>query len=158
MRRLSASLVIVAALALGACGGDDNKNDNASTTTGTTTQSTTTGTTTGKSGNGGPKKNKQSSKKGGSKSKSGSSGGSTTPSTTTKTQATPSQGTTPTPPNSPRQIAEKVCSQFLPNVIRSDLKRGKTTIQKVARNYSRGYPKDQRSQAYKGCLAGLKKI
>jgi hypothetical protein len=157
MRRLSASLVIVAALALGACGGDDNKNDNASTTTGTTTQSTTTGTTTGKSGNGGPKKNKQSSKKGGSKSKSGSSGGSTT-STTTKTQATPSQGTTPTPPNSPRQIAEKVCSQFLPNVIRSNLKRGKTTIQKVARNYSRGYPKDQRSQAYKGCLAGLKKI
>jgi hypothetical protein len=154
MRRVSASLVIVAALALGACGGDDNKNDNASTTTGTTTQSTTTG----KSGNGGGKENKRSSKKGGSKSKSGSSGGSTTPSTTTKTQATPSQGTTPTPPNSPRQIAEKVCSQFLPNVIRSDLKRGKTTIQKVARNYSRGYPKDQRSQAYKGCLAGLKKI
>jgi hypothetical protein len=154
MRRLSASLVIVAALALGACGGDDNKNDNASTTTGTTTQSTTTG----KSGNGGGKENKRSSQKGGSKSKSGSSGGSTTPSTTTKTQATPSQGTTPTPPNSPRQIAEKVCSQFLPNVIRHDLKRGKTTIQKVARNYSRGYPKDQRSQAYKGCLAGLKKI
>jgi hypothetical protein len=156
MRRLSASLVIVAALALGACGGDDNKNDNASTTTGTTTQSTT-GTTTGKSGNGGGKKNKRSSKKGGSKSKSESSGGSTTPSTATKTQATPSQGTTPTP-NNPRAIAEKVCWQFLPNVIRRDLKRGKTTRQKVARNYSRGYPKDQRSQAYKGCLAGLKKI
>lgn len=168
MRRLAPILVLAAALALGACGGSDKKN-NASTTTGTTTQSTT-GTTGATGSGGGRKKNKKGTGKnstGGSKGNGGSSGGgnkgsggSTTPTTTTGTQTKPpSQGTTPTPANvSPAKTAKAVCSQFLPEAIKRDIKRGKLTKKKVATQYSMGYPKDQRSEAYKGCLAGLNKV
>jgi hypothetical protein len=165
MRRLAPILILVAALALSACGGGDDKKDNASTT-GTTTQSTTKGTTgtTGSSGGGKTNKKKSASKNssGGSNGNGGnSSGGSTSPSqTTTSTQTTtPSQGTPPRPAAvTPAKTAKTVCSQFLPEPIRRDIKRGKITKKKVATQYARGYPKDQRSQAYKGCLAGLNKL
>jgi len=166
MRRLSFSLLIVAVLVLGACGGSDNKNNNASTTTPTTTQGTTgtsgtTGAAKSKSHKGGTKKHKSPKKSTPSKAKSGGSGSGTKTTTnqSTTTAPTPSQGTTPTPANvTPRKTAQTVCGQFLPDAIRRDLKRGKITKQQVAKNYSKPYPKDQRNLAYKGCLAGLKKI
>jgi hypothetical protein len=150
---LSTSVLIAAAVALGACGGSDNK-DNASTTTGTTqstaTQSTT-GTTTGSSGGTKTSKGK------GSKGRKGQSDGS---SAQTQTQTQPT-GTTPTGtvPNpsavDPFKISKNVCGTFLPEVIARDLKKGKISKKKVAKQYSKGYPTDQRTKAYKGCLAGL---
>jgi hypothetical protein len=157
MRRLASTLLIGAALVLGACGSDNN--DNASTTTGTT-QSTTTQSTTGTSGSTGTKKQKKSS---GSKNKSGGSstsgGGSTQTGTQTQTQA-PAQTqstTTPSPSSvTPFKTAKTVCGTFLPKTIQRQIKNGKTTKKKVAKQYSKGFAQDQRSQAYKGCLAGLK--
>jgi hypothetical protein len=156
---LSTSLLIAAAVTLGACGGSDN-NDNASTTTGTTQSTTTqstTGTTTGSSG--GTKTGKGKSSKG-KKGQSGQSGGSSAQ-TETQTKSQPT-GTTPTgtaPKPSdvdPFKIAKNVCGTFLPETIARDIKKGKITKKKVAKDYSKGYPTDQRTKAYKGCLAGLK--
>jgi hypothetical protein len=164
MRRLASSLLILTALALGACGGGDSKDDNASKTsattgtTGSTTESTT-GTTTedkgGKSGSG----------KGGKKAKSGGgsgSGGASSTSGGDSTQTQTKTSTTPTtPPASqnvnPRKTARTVCGTFLPDPISRKIKHGKITKQKVAKQYSKGYPEDQRSEAYKGCLEGLNK-
>jgi hypothetical protein len=159
MKRLSSIVLASAVLALGACGGDNNSSDNASTTaptgaTGpTTTQKTNTSTTTtgtrkkGKSGSG---------SKG--KSGSGSSGGSTTntqTTKTTKTTTTPAQ-TTPNQIPKPFNTARKVCGAFLPPQVVKPVERGKRSAASLARQYSRGWPKEQRRQAYAGCLQGLK--
>ena len=53
-------------------------------------------------------------------------------------------------------IAKRVCGTFLPTQVQKALRQGKTTETKVARNYSKGYPKSQQDDAYAGCLAGLK--
>jgi len=153
MRGLASTLLIGAALVLGACGGDNN--DNASTTTGTA-QSTTTQSTTGTSGDNGAKKGKKGSgskNKGGGSSTSG--GGSTQTETQTQTQT--QTATTPSPTSvTPFKTAKTVCGTFLPKTIQRQIKNGKTTKKKVAKQYSKGFAQDQRSQAYKGCLAGLK--
>jgi hypothetical protein len=170
MRRSAPLLILVAALALGACGGGSDTKTNASTTTATTPGSTTGAS--GASGATGAKKGHQKSRgkssTGGSKANGGNGGGGGKTSTGSapppaKTNGTqtkpPSQGTTPTPANiSPAKTAKTVCSQFLPEAIKRDIKRGKITKKKVATQYAKGYPKEQRSEAYKGCLAGLNKI
>jgi hypothetical protein len=148
MKLVASILLSAAALALGACGGADD-NNKASTTTGTTR--TTTGTSTGtQTADGANAKKKKSG--GGSKSAKKRRGGS---STGTQTSAPP-QGTS-TAPTKPStfKTAKTVCQSFLPNQIRRDLKRSKTTKTKVAKKYSTGWPSDQRRKAYRGCLAGL---
>ncbi len=152
------SLLIASVLVLGACGGDDKK-DTASNTS-ESTQSTTQATT-GTTGNGGgPKKDSKGSgggpKRSEGKGSSTSGGGSTQTQTTATTQTeTPTQ-TVPKPSDvKPFNIAKKVCGSFLPLTVSRQIKNGKTTKKKVAKQYSRGYPADQRTEAYKGCLAGL---
>jgi hypothetical protein len=160
MRRLAPIVLVAAALGFAACGGDGN-NDSASnstaTTQSTTTQSTT-GATTGATGKQSGKK-KSSANKGSGSGGSGSGGGSTKTQTQTQTQTQPAQtGTTPAPTVAvPFKTAKTVCGTFLPETIQRQIKRGKTTKKSVAKQYSKGFPKDQRNQAYKGCLAGLNK-
>ena len=155
MRRLALMLSIGAALALGACGGDDN--NNASTTTASTPTTATqpaTGTT-GKSGKKGKKKSGKSNGSGGGSST--STGGTTKTGTQTQTQTQAQTQTTPAPAAaSPYKTAKTVCGTILPNVVKRQLKKGQTTKKKVAKSYSKGWPSDQRNQAYRGCLAGLK--
>jgi hypothetical protein len=149
MKVVASILLSATALALGACGGGDD-NNNASTTTGTT--QTTTGTSTGTQTGDGASAKKKKKSGGGSKSAKKKSKGS---STGTQTSAPP-QGTT-TAPTKPStfKTAKTVCQTFLPNQIRRDLKRDRTTKTKVAKKYSTGWPSDQRRKAYRGCLAGL---
>ncbi len=169
MRRLTLSMAIAAALALGACGGDDNKSDNASTTTDSTTQ--TTGTTTGKTTGDGGKKGEDSGKSGksgsgsgsggsgsGSGSGSGGSNGGSNGTTTGDDTPTSTQPTPTTPTNvqpTPFKTAKKVCGDFLPEPIKRQIKNGKISKETVAKNYSRGFPEGQRGKAQSGCLAGL---
>ena len=156
MRRVKpttvAILLVAAATGLGACGGDD-KGSNASTTTTQTTPTTTstTKTTTTKKQSGNSKSGSGGGSNSGSKSKSGSSnkGTPTTP-------AAPTGNPTNAVPK-PFNTSRTVCGTFLPNQIQRQLKRGSKTKESVARAYSKGYPEKQRSAAYKGCLAGLKK-
>jgi hypothetical protein len=165
MRRLVLIMGFAAALALGACGGDDNKNgDNASTTTATTeTTGTSTGKTTDDRGRNKGKDGSGDSKKGsGGKSGSGSggSGGTTTGGSKTTTTGTQTgDQPTPTAPTNlqptPFKTAKKVCGDFLPVPIQKQIKSGKISKETVAKNYSKGYPQGQRGEARKGCLAGL---
>jgi hypothetical protein len=53
-------------------------------------------------------------------------------------------------------IAKRVCKGFLPNQTEKELKKNKTTYEAVAKNFAKGWPKEKRDEAYKGCLAGLK--
>jgi hypothetical protein len=149
MRALTVTIAIGAALALGACGGDDN--DNASNNTATTQTTGTQGT--------GAAKSKQNGKKGGKPAGgSATSGGSNTTQTQTGTQ--PEGGTTsttPATPKTPYAIAKTVCQNIVPTIVKRQLKKGKTTKQKVAKQYSTGWKPEQRKDAYRGCLAGLKK-
>jgi hypothetical protein len=154
MRRLGLVLFIGTALALGACGGNDD-DDNASNNT-ATTQTTATQPATGNTGKSGKKGKKKSGKS--------QTGGSapngktqTTTETQTQTQTQTQTGTTPSPtPPSPYKTAKNVCANILPVAIKRQIKSGKTTKKKVAKTYSTGWPEDQRKQAYRGCLAGLK--
>ena len=150
MRGLAVTLAIGAALAFAACGGDDN--DNASNDTATTQTTATQGT--GKTG----KRGKETAKAGKSKKGTGASptsGGSKTETATTQTQSeTPS---VPQTPKGPYAVAKTVCQNIVPTVVQRQLKQGKTTKKKVARQYSTGWPPNQRKRAYRGCLAGLNK-
>ena len=153
--------MVVCVLAFAACGGDDEK-DQASTNTGTTTQTDTGGT--GKPQAGGAKQKKDSKQadrskpKGGGKNGGSGSDGGGAKGTSPGQVETPSAPAQPNLIPKPRATAKKVCSQFLPLIIQRNLKRGKVTKEKVARNYSKGYPASQRDDAYKGCLAGLREI
>jgi hypothetical protein len=186
MRGLLAIFMTALVLGLVACGDDNNDSSSATTgtnaqstgTTGTTTTGKTTstgksddkgGSSKDKSGSSGSSKSDDNSSSGSSnsgssksksKSKSGSSGSGSSGSST---QGKINGGKEPDAPKEPeltaqnvKATAKRVCSQFLPNQIKSDLKRGKTTNDKVARAYSKGYPAKQRDDAYAGCLAGLK--
>ena len=55
------------------------------------------------------------------------------------------------------KTAKTVCSGFLPKPTQRDIESGKKSREEVAREYSRGFPRDLRDEAYKGCLAGLPK-
>jgi len=170
MRRMAPILLVAAALGLGACGGgNDNKStSNASTsTTGTTTSSTTTTSTTSKttkkkgSKSGGGKsssgKGKGKSGSSGGKGKSGSSGGGS--SSGGSSSGTPSTAS-PSAPGGPVttfKTARTVCGTFLPDILARQIKSGKKSRQDVAKLYSKGWPKAQRADAERGCLAGLTK-
>jgi hypothetical protein len=164
MRRALPILLLLGAFALGACGGDDNKSsDNASTTA--TTGATTTGTTKGTTSSGTTQettttKDRRRGHKGGGgdRKRSGGGGGSKT-TTTNKTQSTtqtPPASTTPSQIPKPYDTAKKVCGAFLPLAITRAVDKGRRSAKSVARQYSRAWPKDQKTAAYKGCLAGLK--
>ena len=161
------ALLAAAALALGACGGDDGGNGTGTTaagspdfttnsgtgTTGTTerertgtTEDRTTKTSEGRNDGGG---NGGSGGSGSGKSGSGKSGSGNDDSGS-KAQPNPQPGNV-------AKIAEKVCNSFLPKQISRDLEQDKTKPEDVARDYSRGFPEKQRERAYEGCLAGLKK-
>ena len=161
------SLIAAAALALGACGGDDNKGDSGTTgagasldqttnsgtgdtgTTGTTTRErTSTREDTGKSERGDDKSStrERSGSGGGGSDDGGSKGGSDS-----GTKATPALQ-----PGNVEKTAKTVCTSFLPKQIEKDLKDGDRKPESVAKDYSRGFPEKQQKDAYEGCLAGLK--
>jgi hypothetical protein len=157
---LVVALLAAAALALGACGGDDE----GSGTTGagspefTTNSGTgTTGTTekertetgedrTTKTKERGNDRGGSSGSGGGSGSKNGGAGGNDDSGSTAQ----------PPVPGNVFEIAQKVCTSFLPKVIQRDLEKEDRKPEDVARDYSRGFPGKQQKRAYEGCLAGLK--
>ena len=157
MRALALTITIGTALTLGACGGSSN--DNASNNT-TTTQTTATqpGGTTGKSGKSGKQSGKKTANNGKSKGGGKTSGGSKTQTTQTQTTTQTPTATTPssTPPSS-YKTAKNVCGTILPTLVQRQLRQGKTSKKKVAKQYSTGWPPEKRKQAYRGCLAGLSK-
>jgi hypothetical protein len=150
MRAIALTIAVATALSLGACGGSD-KNGNASNST--TTQTTATQPSAGSTGKSGKQKGKKSAQSGQGKTSGGSKGQTTKTQTTTQTQTS----TTPSVPASAYKTAKNVCGTILPIVVQRQLRQGKTTKKKVAKQYSTGWPPDKRKQAYRGCLAGLSK-
>jgi len=165
------TLLAAAALALGACGGDDeqsNEDTGAATpgittntdpgTTGTTERDRTTttdedGTTTRERGDDRGGRDRGGSGGGGGSNGGGSGGGGS------NGGGSGDEGSTAQPPAQPGNVertARTVCSNFLPKQISSDLARDRRDPEDVARDYSRGFPERQRERAYEGCLAGLK--
>jgi hypothetical protein len=161
------ALLAAAALALGACGGDDGGNGSGTTAAGSpdfttnsgtgttgTTERERTGTTEDRTTKTSEGRNDSGSDGGSGGSGSGKSGsgksGSGNDDSGSKAQPNPQPGNV-------AKIAEKVCNSFLPKQISRDLEQDKTKPEDVARDYSRGFPEKQRESAYEGCLAGLKK-
>jgi hypothetical protein len=164
------TLLVAAALALGACGGDDEGSDE---TTGAATPGITTNTDPGTNGTteterttttdedrttrergddrGG--RDRSGSGGGGGSNGGGSNGGGA------GGGGSNDEGSTAQPPAQPGDVqrtARTVCSNFLPKQISNDLAKEKRDPEDVARDYSRGFPERQRKRAYDGCLAGLK--
>ena len=155
-----------AALALGACGGDDNNDSTTSPAATGTDTSATTGTTEDK-GNGTTTKERTTKTRtrergddsGGGGSNRGSGGGSDDSGnggTTQKKSGSKDQAEELTPANT-FSTAKTVCESFLPKALERDLKSGKKSADEIARDYSKGYPAEQRKKAYSGCKAGLSK-
>jgi hypothetical protein len=152
-----AVFLAAAALALGACGGDDKGNGDTTDTgaaldttvnSGTGTTGTTEKQTTGTTREDRTTTRERGDDKGGRKrSGSGRSGGS---------DGGSGDSGSGTQPGNVRKVAQTVCNGFLPKVIARDLEKGKRKPEDVARDYSRGFPKNQQQLAYEGCLAGLK--
>jgi hypothetical protein len=158
MRSIAVTIALGMALALGACGGSSK--DNASNTT-STTPTTATQPAAGATGRSGKHSGKQAAS-GKNKGQSKKSGGAKTQTTKTQTQTqTTKTSTTTTPSSSPPSVyktAKNICGTIIPNVVQRQLRQGKTTKKKVAKQYSTGWPPEKRKDAYKGCLAGLKKF
>jgi hypothetical protein len=148
MRGLALTIAIGTALTLAACGGSDKNNASNNTTT---TQTTATQPGTGTTGKSGTQKGKKKSGKG------KTSGGSKTPTTQTQTTTPTQTSTTPAVPAAAYKTAKNVCGSILPILVQRQLRQGKTTKKKVAKQYSTGWPPEKRKQAYRGCLAGLSK-
>ena len=163
-----AVLLVVAALGLGACGGDDEGSSgsgdtgaSATDTTGTTKTTGTTGTQTrertGKTTTSERKRDDKGGSSGNSGSGSGSSGGSDDSSGSGS-----SGGSKKKPSNTQltdknvKSTAKTVCESFLPTQLEKDLKSGKKSAEEIAKDYSQAFPADQRKSAREGCLAGLK--
>jgi hypothetical protein len=162
-----AAIVLVgAALALGACGGDDN-NDSTTSPAATGTDTTaTTGTTedktTGKTTEDKPTKTRTRERgddSGGGGSNRGSGGGSNTSGNdgTTQQKSSSKKGSEQLTPANTFSTAKTVCGSFLPKALERQLKSGKKSADEIARDYSKGYPAEQRKKAYSGCKAGLAK-
>jgi hypothetical protein len=155
-----AAFLVAAALAVSACGGDDEGSGD-SARTGADPPLTTTGETgTTQEGNGTTETRERTSKTttrererererdkgGGSNGSSGSGGGGNSGS---------SQGQQLTGRNV-EKTSKTVCSNFLPTQLAKQLKEGDKSAEDIAKDYSAGYPASQRKNAYDGCLAGLK--
>ena len=159
-------LLVVAALGLGACGGDDEGSSGsgdtgAGATTGTTDTTATTGTQTrertGKTTTSERKRDDKGGSSGNNGSGSGSSGGSDDSS-----DSGSSGGSKKKPSNTQltdknvKSTAKTVCESFLPTQLEKDLKSGKKSAEEIAKDYSQAFPAAQRKSAHDGCLAGLK--
>jgi len=153
--------LLAAALALGACGGDDGGNDG---TTGagspeftTNTGATTTGTTEReRTGTAEDRTTNTSKERGDDRGGSGGSGGSKN----RGSGGNDDSGSTTQPAEQPGnvyKVAQTVCNSFLPKQIERNLEDGDRKPEDVARDYSRGFSDKQEKRAYEGCLAGLKK-
>jgi hypothetical protein len=155
------ALLAAAALALGACGGDDGGNGTTdagspefTTNSGTGTTGTTERERTGTSEDRTTKTKERGDDRGGSGgsggggSKNRGSGGNDDSGSTTQPA---------TQPGNVYKVAQTVCNSFLPKQIQRDLEKDDRQPEEVARDYSRGFPGKQRERAYEGCLAGLKK-
>jgi hypothetical protein len=152
------ALTAAAALALGACGGDDGGGDTNAATTDTATATTNTGATgttererTQTQGEDRTTTSEQGDDKGGGdgngssgKGKSGSDD-----SGASKGKLAPPEG------NDVYSVARRVCNRFLPLITAEQLEKGETTPEKVAKDYARGYPERQQKRVYDGCLKGL---
>jgi hypothetical protein len=157
-----ATILIVAALALGACGDDEGGGESA--TTGTDTVATDTGTTgtettettetkTGKTGTTETReRERERERSSGGGSGSGSGGGSSGSGGGSSNKESPDLNA-----GNAEKTAKTVCSGFLPKPTERDIKSGKKSREEVARAYARGFPRALRDDAYKGCLAGLPK-
>ncbi len=178
MKTFIAISMTVLALGLVACGDDNDDNSasegtNAQTaTTGTTTQTKTTeekksksSSSKKKSSSGSSSDDSSSSKK---KSSSGSSGSSESPAAGDPITAEPDpdrndnagkskQLYTPKEAEnlSSQLIAKRVCQGFLPKQTERDLEKGRTTKEKVAAQYAKGWPESKQAVARRGCLQGL---
>lgn len=155
------TLLAAAALALGACGGDDKGNGTTgagspefTTNSGTGTTGTTERERTG-TGEGRTTKTKERGDDSGGSSGSGGGGGSKN----SGSGGNDDSGSTAAPaaqPGNVYKVAQTVCNSFLPKQIQQDLAQDDRKPEDVARDYSRGFPAKQRQRAYEGCLAGLK--
>jgi hypothetical protein len=177
MRQAFLILVAASALALGACGGDDNSGGDSGNAaqapagaTGASGATAEKGATSGSEGSKRKKKGERSGSKngssGGSKQGSGSSGsarggGQGSSGGSSKSLPIPPVDTKTKPakpnPSDPYSVGNNVCDNFLPFSYDRRLKKGKLTPEKIARDYSRAFPEKKRDQAYKGCLAGAKR-
>lgn len=156
------ALLAAAALALGACGGDDEGNGTTgagspefTTNSGTGTTGTTERERTGTGEDRTTKTKERGDDRGGS-SGSGGGGGSKD----SGSGGNDDSGSTAQPaaqPGNVYEVAQNVCNSFLPKLIARELEKGDRKPEDVARDYSRGFPAKQRERAYEGCLAGLKK-
>jgi hypothetical protein len=156
------ALLAAAALALGACGGDDEGNGTTdagspefTTNSGTGTTGTTERERTGTSEDR-TTKTKESGDDGGGSSGSGGGGGSKKGGSGGNDDSG-SKAQPATQPGNVYNVAQTVCKSFLPKQIQRDLEKDDRQPEDVARDYSRGFPGKQRQRAYEGCLAGLKK-
>lgn len=160
------ALLIAAALALGACGGDDGGNGTTdagssefttNSGTGTTGTTETERTETGEDRT--TKTNDRGDDRGGSSGGSSGSGGGGG-SKNSGSGGNDDSGSTAQPATQPGnvyKVAQTVCISFLPKQTQRDLDQDDRKPEDVARDYSRGFPAKQRERAYEGCLAGLKK-
>jgi hypothetical protein len=161
------ALLAAAALALGACGGDDGGNGSGTTdaaspdfttNSGTGTTGTTERERTGTTEDRTTKTRESGDDSGGSSGRNGGSGSSGSSKSGSGGNDDSGSKAQPNPqPGNVAKIAEKVCNSFLPKQISRALEQDKTSPEDVARDYSRGFPEKQRESAYEGCLAGLKK-
>lgn len=159
------SLIAAAALALGACGGDDNKSDTGTTGAGASLDQTTN-SGTGETGTTGTTTRERTSTREGTttrertstreRSGSGGGGGSNGSGSGSGSDDSGSKATPALQPGNVEKTAKTVCTSFLPKQIEKDLKDGDREPESVARDYSRGFPEKQQKAAYEGCLAGLK--
>jgi hypothetical protein len=159
-----AVFLMLAALALGACGDDEGSKESATTgteattTTGTTETGTTetrertdTTETRERTGTTNTRERTQDDKGG-----SGGGGGSDDSSgsgTKTNSDSSPEKQLTD---ENVFSTSKKVCRDFLPIQLTKELKEGKTSAEDIADDYSKGYPSKQRKRARDGCLAGIK--
>jgi hypothetical protein len=154
--------LLSAALALGACGGDDG--DNGTTGAGspeftTNAGTTTTGTTERERTGTGADRTTKTKERGDDRGGSGGSGGGGGSKNRGSGRNDDSGSTTQpaTQPGNVYKVAQTVCNSFLPKQIERALDKGDRKPEDVARDYSRGFSEKQEKRAYEGCLAGLKK-
>ena len=159
--------LLSAALALGACGGDDGGNGTTgagspefTTNSGTTNSGTTTTGTTETERTGTREDRTTSTKERGDDRGGSGSSGSGSGSKKRGSGGNDDSGSTAQPATQPGnvyKVAQTVCNSFLPKQIERNLDNGKRKPEDVARDYSRGFNDKQQKRAYEGCLAGLKK-
>lgn len=162
LRSTSIALFLaVATFALGACGDDKGSNESATTGADTTAGGTTeTGTTeTGTTKTGTTKKRTGTGKTETGKRKRDDKGGSGGGSDDSSGGGKSGSGSSPEKELSGKNVystSKTVCSSFLPTALEQDLKSGDKSAEDIAKDYSQGYPAEERKRAHDGCLAGLK--